>query len=160
MPKAGENVDKVQQYTDDFAETKKRLEEARQRRLDEKRKQEVGCSDCSRRRRGCECTNMANSVADGQEAAEVHVEGERGGDGGGHGGGGEGPQEQEVGDAAQAARGQDSVVGQAEDAGAGQVGCGLGGEEEADHGGPRGRRRVGRRLVRRGDAQQVRRLLD
>ena len=41
MPKAGENVDKVQQYTDDFAETKKRLEEARQRRLDEKRKQEV-----------------------------------------------------------------------------------------------------------------------
>ena len=45
MPKAGENVDKVQQYTDDFAETKKRLEEARQRRLDEKRKQEV--------RRGC-----------------------------------------------------------------------------------------------------------
>ena len=42
MPKAGENVDKVQQYTDDFAETKKRLEEARQRRLDEKRKQEVG----------------------------------------------------------------------------------------------------------------------
>ena len=44
VPKAGENVDKVQQYTDDFAETKKRLEEARQRRLDEKRKQEVGCS--------------------------------------------------------------------------------------------------------------------
>lgn len=41
MPKAGENVDKVQQYTDDFAETKKRLEEARQKRLDEKRKQEV-----------------------------------------------------------------------------------------------------------------------
>ena len=33
VPKAGENVDKVQQYTDDFAETKKRLEEARQRRL-------------------------------------------------------------------------------------------------------------------------------
>ena len=39
MPKAGENVDKVQQYTDDFAETKKRLEEARQRRIDEKRRQ-------------------------------------------------------------------------------------------------------------------------
>ena len=39
VPKAGENVDKVQQYTDDFAETKKRLEEARQRRLDEKRRQ-------------------------------------------------------------------------------------------------------------------------
>ena len=39
VPKAGENVDKVQQYTDDFAETKKRLEEARQRRIDEKRRQ-------------------------------------------------------------------------------------------------------------------------
>ena len=62
MPKAGENVDKVQQYTDDFAETKKRLEEARQRRLDEKRKQEVGCP---RPRRDCEWTNMANSVSDG-----------------------------------------------------------------------------------------------
>ena len=61
VPKAGENVDKVQQYTDDFAETKKRLEEARQRRLDEKRKQEGGCLchalpifSCPRR------TNVAN----------------------------------------------------------------------------------------------------